>query len=126
MKPTLRVVIFVTALVPVLPSFGGARHFTFLYEANTSAPGSLELENWVTWRHAAGPGRFDQFDFRHELEYGITEKFQGSIYLADWFYESDPEQLSRAARWRVHSTVSAVAPLRWLASSEQFVPADWS
>jgi hypothetical protein len=91
MKPTLRVVIFVAALLPALPSFGGARHFTFLYEANTSAPGSLELENWVTLRHAAGPGRFDQIDFRHELEYGITEKFQGSIYLADWFYRSDPE-----------------------------------
>ena len=91
MKPTLRVVIFVAALLPVLPSFGGARHFTFLYEANTSAPGSVELENWVTLRHAAGRGRFDQIDFRHELEYGITEKFQGSIYLADWFYRSDPE-----------------------------------
>ncbi len=91
MKPMLRVVIFVAALLPVLPSFGGARHFTFLYEANTSAPGSLELENWVTWRHAAGPGRFNRVDFRHELEYGITEKFQGSIYLADWFYRSDPE-----------------------------------
>ena len=91
MKPTLRVVIFVAAFLPVLPAFGGARHFTFLYEANTSAPGSLELENWVTWRHAAGPGRFDQVDFRHELEFGVTDKFQASIYLADWFYESDPE-----------------------------------
>lgn len=91
MKPSLRVVIFVAVLLPVLPSFGGARHFTFLYEANTSAPGSLELENWVTWRHAAGPGRFDQVDFRRELEHGITDKFQGSIYLADWFYRSDPE-----------------------------------
>jgi len=91
MKPTLRVVIFVGALLPVLSSFGGARHFTFLYEANTSAPGSLELENWVTWRHAVGPGRFNQVDFRHELEYGVTDKFQASIYLADWFYRSDPE-----------------------------------
>src|SRR5438094_6621606 len=91
MKPTLRVVIFVAAFLPVLPAFGGARHFTFLYEANTSAPGSLELENWMTWRHATGPGRFDQVDFRHELEFGVTDKFQASIYLADWFYESDPE-----------------------------------
>jgi len=91
MKSTLRVGIFVAAILSALPSFGGARHFTFLYEANTSAPGSLELENWVTWRHATGPGRFDQVDFRHELEYGVTERFQASIYLADWFYETDPE-----------------------------------
>ena len=92
MKPALRVVIFVAAILSALSSFGGARHFTFLYEANTSAPGSLELENWVTWRRATGPGRFDQVDFRHELEYGVTDKLQASIYLADWFYKSDPEQ----------------------------------
>jgi len=91
MKPALRVGIFVAAILSALSSFGGARHFTFLYEANTSAPGSLELENWVTWRHATGPGRFDQVDFRHELEYGVTDKLQASIYLADWFYKSVPE-----------------------------------
>src|SRR5207249_4997889 len=53
--------------------------------------GSLELENWVTWRHAVGPGRFNQVDFRHKLEYKITDKFQANIYLTDWFYRSDPE-----------------------------------
>jgi hypothetical protein len=47
--------------------------FTFLYEAATSAPGSLELENWITWQRATGAERFDQVDFRHELEYGVTE-----------------------------------------------------
>jgi len=71
-------------------SSGGVRHFTFLYEANTSARGSLELENWITWQRATGSGRFDQVDFRHELEYGATDSFQVSIYLTDWFYESDP------------------------------------
>src|SRR5205809_4175081 len=91
MKPALRVGIFVAAILSALSSFGGARHFTFLYEANTSAPGSLELENWVTWRHAAGQVRVNQVEFRHELEYGIIEKFQGNIYLADWFYRGDPE-----------------------------------
>ena len=28
-------------------------------------------------------------DFRHEIEYGVTDTFQASIYLADWFYETD-------------------------------------
>jgi hypothetical protein len=78
--------------LPVISAPGGVRHFTFLYEANTSAPGSLELENWVTWQRATGRGQFDQVDFRHELEYGVTDKFQLSIYLADWFYESDRER----------------------------------
>ncbi len=91
MRPALRIGIFVAAILPALSLFGGARHFAFLYEANTSAPDSLELENWVTWQHATGLGRFDQVDFRHELEYGVTNKFQASIYVADWLYESDPE-----------------------------------
>jgi hypothetical protein len=79
------------SILPTISTFGGVRHFTFLYEANTSAPGSLELENWITWQRATGPGRFDQIDFRHELEYGVTDRFQMSIYLADWFYERDPQ-----------------------------------
>ena len=80
------------SILPAIFALGGVRHFTFLYEANTSAAGSLELENWVTWQHATGQGRFDQVDFRHELEYGVTDKFQASIYVADWFYENDREQ----------------------------------
>ena len=72
-------------------SLGGVRRFTFLYEANTSAAGSLELETSITWQRAAGPGRFDHIDFRHEVEYGITDRFQASIYLADWSYENARE-----------------------------------
>jgi hypothetical protein len=70
----------------------GVRHFTFLYEAPTSAPESLELENWITWKRMIGPDRSDAVDFRHELEYGVTGKLQVSVYLADWFYENQVER----------------------------------
>ena len=90
MRQKLLLCIFVLA-ESVSISYAGVRHFTFLYEANTSAPGSLELENWVTWQRATGLRQFDQVDFRHELEYGVTDKFQLSIYLTDWFYENDRE-----------------------------------
>src|SRR5438094_10441443 len=83
--------ILLVSILATIPALGGVRHFTFLYEANTSAQGSIELENWVTWRRATGPGQFDQVDFRHELEYGVTDTFQASIYLADWFNEHDSE-----------------------------------
>ena len=83
--------ILLMSILPAIFALGGVRHFTFLYEANTSSRGSLELENWVTWQRTTGPGRFDQVDFRHELEYGVTDKFQASIYVADWFYENDRE-----------------------------------
>jgi hypothetical protein len=92
MRLALRLSIFVAAILLTMSAFGGARHFTYLYEAPTSAPGSLELENWITWQRGTNPGRFDQVDFRHELEIGITDHLQASIYLADWFYENDPSR----------------------------------
>ena len=70
-------------------SFAGARHFTFLYEATTSAPGSIELENWITFRTGdPNDKRFSEFDFRHEFEFGITNRFQLSVYVADWRYQT--------------------------------------
>jgi hypothetical protein len=71
--------------------FSGVRHFAFLYEAPTSAPESLELEDWITWKRMTGPDRSDAVDFRHELEYGVTDKLQVSLYLADWFYKNQRE-----------------------------------
>ena len=91
MKRLRLVCIFIAAFSPSI-AFGGVRHFTFLYEAPTSAPGSLELENWITWKRISGPDRSDEVDFRHELEYGVTDRFQVSVYLADWFYENDQER----------------------------------
>lgn len=71
-------------------AFAGVRHFDFLYEAPTSAPGSVEMENWITWKRGSDP-RFDQVDFRHEFEFGVTDRLQLSVYVADWNYHS-PEQ----------------------------------
>jgi hypothetical protein len=72
-------------------ALAGARHFTFLYEAPTSAPGSVEMENWITWTRTTNPERADQVDFRHEFEFGVTDKFQASLYVADWFYAHDSQ-----------------------------------
>jgi len=59
--------------------------------AATSAPGSVDVENWVTWSRTTNPQRVDEVDFRHEFEFGITDKFQASVYVADWLYAADPE-----------------------------------
>jgi hypothetical protein len=69
---------------------GGVRHFTFLYEAPTSAPGSFELENWMTWARTSDPARADELAFRHEIEIGVTDRFQASIYFVDWSYTHGP------------------------------------
>ena len=70
--------------------FADQRHFTFVYEATIEEPGEFELENWVTWARTTNPEHSDQVAFRHEIEIGVTDRLQASIYLADWFYQSDP------------------------------------
>ena len=83
MKASALILSFLIAL----PALAGSRRFTYVYEVTTSPPGDVEIENWVTWKtHKPDDHGFDRVDFRHELEFGITERFQAAIYLADWNY----------------------------------------
>jgi hypothetical protein len=78
-------------LVAVSSADAGARRFTYVYEATTAAPGSVESENWVTWKTSPREDRrFNAVDFRNEIEFGVTEHFQIGLYLADWGYREDP------------------------------------
>jgi hypothetical protein len=77
-------------LILLLPSLSaGVRHFGFIYEAPTSPPGAVEMENFMTWQYATSAERSDQLAFRHEFEFGVTDRFQASIYLADWSYQNE-------------------------------------
>lgn len=67
----------------------GERPFVYSYEAKPFVPGSIELENWVTWKH---DGDFNRLDFRHELEFGITERFQLGFYLVDWRWQETGDE----------------------------------
>jgi hypothetical protein len=70
----------------VTSSFAGDRHFTYLYEAPTSPPGSIDLENTITWRRTTGSAQLDEVDFREEVEIGISDRFQVGLYPLDWNY----------------------------------------
>ena len=79
--------VLLLSILSAASSFGGVRHFTYLYEAPTSAPGSVELENTVTWaRTTDGGPHLDDVGFREELEIGITDHFQIGVYPLDWGY----------------------------------------
>jgi hypothetical protein len=83
------------------PLHAHTRHFTYLYEATTAAPGEVELENWVTWTGGSGEnGRFNGFAFRHEVEFGLTDRFQLSLYVADWTYIEDPQNHQHGTRFQ--------------------------
>jgi hypothetical protein len=92
MKTAVRVSLFVLLIGALSASiaFGGARRFTFVYEAPTTPPGVIEFENSATWQtHTPNDPRFNEVDFRHELEFGITNNFQASVYVADWNYHGN-------------------------------------
>ena len=84
MKCALSILAF--SILPTMLAFGGVRHFTYLYEAPTSPPGSIELENTLTWAHGSGS---NEVFIREELELGITDRFQLGIYPLDWSHDRD-------------------------------------
>ncbi len=90
-RAVIVVAFFITYCASVTGARAGARRFTYVYEATTAAPGSLESENWITWRTSPREERrFKAVDFRNEIEFGLTEHFQIGLYLADWSYQDDP------------------------------------
>lgn len=87
-RPSTLALSIITSLL--FPIFSGAakadnRPFTYTYEATTAPKGTIEYEQWVTWKARRGaPGNVDRFDFRHELEFGITDRLQLGLYLSNW------------------------------------------
>lgn len=79
----------------------GERRFTYVYEATTLRKHEWEFEQWVTWQTAKESNRdFDRFDFRTEVEYGVTDQFQLGFYLSDWRYQEDRQEGERHGDWR--------------------------
>jgi hypothetical protein len=90
--PKFLLSILFLSILPALSCFADARHFTFVYEATVEEPGEVEVESWATWqtRKTADHG-FQEIDFRHEIEFGVTNKLQAGLYLADWSYVNSKE-----------------------------------
>lgn len=85
----------VLALVP-----GAARaselRFVYNYEATTAPKGLLELEQWFTFKDYDDRQRYE---FRTEVEYGVTDRFQLGLYLSDWRYTDNATGKDKA-EWR--------------------------
>jgi hypothetical protein len=57
------------------------RKFTYSYEAKTLPQGTWEFEQWATLQEGKDAGRWTTLRFREEIEYGVTDRLNGSIYL---------------------------------------------
>src|SRR5690242_1090809 len=81
------IIIRFALLVPLAVSSAAAseRFFTYTYEPETMPQGILETEQWVTLRAgrnaAVGQEDFNRWEFRQELEYGLTDNYTLSLYL---------------------------------------------
>ncbi len=67
-------------LIPVLVQ-ADERLFTYSYEADVLPEGGLELEQWTTLRAGREGGDYARWDFRTELEYGLTPRLTTALYL---------------------------------------------
>lgn len=72
------------------------RLFTYTYEPENQPKGALEFEQWVTARvgrnRAVGKADYYRLQFREELEYGVTDRYQVDLYFNhDYEHFHDPE-----------------------------------
>lgn len=82
--------VFLTALLvcilfKVQPARAGEPLFGYLYTTDLAPQGKFEFEQWFTDRHGQAGGSFDHLDMATEVEYGLTDDLQVSIY-ADYMY----------------------------------------
>src|SRR5947207_10453981 len=57
------------------------RLFGYIQEAEVLPKGGREFEQWLTHRRGRTAGVFAAWDFREELEYGITDRATVAGYL---------------------------------------------
>ena len=80
------------------------RIFTYTYEPETEPKGDLEYEQSVTLRAgrnaAVGQRDYSHWEFRHELEYGVTENYTAALYINhDLQHFRDPATGAKTTRY---------------------------
>src|SRR5258708_6415723 len=93
----LRLAVLAALLAGALVSSNVARaddrRFTFVDESRTTIPGHFEFEHWFTWStHLRDDHAYNLFEFKPELEYGITDRFQIATDLAEWHFQTGKDK----------------------------------
>jgi len=82
------------ALLAASPAFADEQPFGYLYVTDTLPKGVLEYEQWATANYRQSRGSYLGMPLRSELEYGITDNFQGSLYLNYSFVNANQNGVS--------------------------------
>ena len=69
------------------------RRFTFLDETRHHPQvGGLEYEQGILWsEHTQNDSDFSRLDFRHEIEYGLADRIQVAVDVAEWHWQQDAQ-----------------------------------
>ena len=87
MKPNRLLTTLAAAAALALPAARADENFFgYTYGAETLPKGKLEAYSWTTARLGRGPGKYTGFDFQQEIEYGITDRFQMSLYFTERYH----------------------------------------
>ena len=84
------------SLVGALEARADENLFGYSYGTETLPKGAWELYNWITWRTGKGQGSYNALDLKQEVEYGVTDHFQASLYLSQRYHaihDSQPVEL---------------------------------
>ncbi len=76
-----RVLLAIATVALALPATAGDSPFGYVYTTDTHPKGEREVEQWITQRRGQSQGDFDLWQGRSELEYGVTDRLQTSLYL---------------------------------------------
>ncbi len=101
------------AAAAISPAHAGDSPFGYVYTTDTHPKGSSEVEQWFTSRRGKFQGDYRLGQYRTEYEYGVTDRFQASVYLETYSVSASandaagqtsgpyiPENADRTARYR--------------------------
>jgi hypothetical protein len=94
---------FALSLVAAIEARADENLFGYSYGTETLPKGRWELYNWITWRADKGEGTYHALDLRQEVEYGVTDRFQASLYLSQRYHaihNSQPVELEDGVKER--------------------------
>lgn len=81
------VIIAALALAALAPRAGADENFLgYSYGSETLPKGHSEIYEWITQREGKANGTYRATDYFTELEYGITDRLQASLYLTAAHY----------------------------------------
>jgi hypothetical protein len=67
------------------PALADDQPFVTIYTTDIESKDERELEHWLSWKSGNANQSFNEARWQTEAEFGITDDFQGSIYLNyDW------------------------------------------